>query len=698
MTVSGLARRAAAAAGGPAPRAALALALLAAGLLPLAVPGRAAIPAPRRSRPVDAPPDEASPTFTRDIAPLFFQNCGVCHHPGGAGPFSLLAYDEARKHAKQIASVTQRRYMPPWLPEPGFGDFLGARRLTDAQIDTIARWVEGGAREGNPSDLPPAPSFPDGWLLGKPDLVLELSEAYTLRAGGTDFFRNFVFPFTQGGRRYVKALEVLPGNPRVVHHANVLVDRYGAARQLDREDADLGFGGMKVKLESRRFEPQTHFLFWKPGTAPALDPDALSWPLDKGNDLVLNMHLKPSGKPETFRPRLGLYFSDTPPTKFPMLLQLEHDGALDIPAGKTDFTVTDELTMPLDVELLAIYPHAHYLGKEVRAFAALPSGEKRPLIWIKDWNLDWQAVYRYAAPISLPKGTVVSMRWTYDNSAANVRNPNHPPRRVRAGNQSTDEMSHLWIQVLPDREEDRKTLQESLMRQKLRKYPRDFEAQFGLAGVLQSMGRLPEALDAYRAALAIKPGDPTIENNVGAAILSTGMTTQNLAEATAHFRASVKGRPDYVDALHNLGKALLAQGQAEEAASQFTHILYVNPDDVDAHAFLASANVMQGKLSEAVKEFQAALRLDPRREAALYGLGYCEARLGDLAGAATHLERALALRPDDANAHAELGAVYAARGDLDRAIEHFDRAVRLDPRNQKAKAGLDHARALRGGG
>jgi tetratricopeptide (TPR) repeat protein/mono/diheme cytochrome c family protein len=679
-------------------RAVFAFALLAVGLLQLAVPGRAAIPAPRRAGPVEAPPNEAPPTFTRDVAPVFFRNCGDCHHPGGAGPFSLLSYQEAKKHAKQIASVTGRRYMPPWLPEPGHGDFLGARRLTDAQIDTIARWAQAGAPEGNPSDLPPVPSFSDGWRLGIPDLVLELPEAYTLRAGGTDFFRNFVFPVPVEARRYVKSFEILPGNPRVVHHANVLVDRFGAARQLDREDADLGFGGMKVKLESRRFEPQTHFLFWKPGTPPVQDPESLSWPVDKGNDLVLNMHLKPSGKQEAVKPSLGLYFGDTAPTKFPILMQLEHDGALDIPAGRTDFTVTDELTMPLDVELLAIYPHAHYLGKEVQASATLPTGEKKPLIWIKDWNLDWQAVYRYAVPVSLPRGTVVSMRWTYDNSAANVRNPNHPPRRVRAGNLSTDEMSHLWIQVLPARQDDRKVLQESLMRQKLRKYPRDFEAHFGLASVLQSMGKVQEALEVYRKALAIKPGDPTAENNVGAAILSTGpMNSESLAEATQHFRASLKGRPDYVDALHNLGKALLAQGNAEEAASQFTHVLYVDPDDVDAHAYLGSANVMQGKLPEAAKEFQAALRLDPGRESAYYGLGYVEARLGDLDGAVAHLERAVAIRPEDASAHTELGIVYGARGNLDRAIEHLDRAVRLDPGNRKARAALDQARAQQGG-
>ena len=244
-------------------RAPATLALLALGLLPLTVPGNAAIPTPHAGT-AEVLSGGTAPTFTRDVAPILFEQCGTCHHPGGAGPFSLLSYEDAKKRAKQIASVTQRRYMPPWLPEPGHGDFVGTRRLTDAQIETIGRWAEGGAREGDPADLPPVPSFQEGWVFGRPDLVLDLPEAYTLRAGGTDFFRNFVFPVTVEKRRYVGALEVQPGNTRVVHHANVLVDRFGVARQLDREDVDLGFGGMKVKLESRRFEPQTHFLFVAP--------------------------------------------------------------------------------------------------------------------------------------------------------------------------------------------------------------------------------------------------------------------------------------------------------------------------------------------------------------------------------------------------------------------------------------------------
>ena len=168
----------------------------------------------------------------------------------------------------------------------------------------------------------------------------------------------------------------------------------------------------------------------------------------------LNMHLRPSGKPEEVRPSIGLYFTDKAPTRFPMLLQLEHDGALDIPPGETSFTVTDQLELPVDVTLLAVYPHAHYLGREVQGTARLPDGTTRWLVHITDWDLNWQAVYHLQEPMFLPKETVVWMEWTYDNSSANVRNPHSPPERVRNGDRASDEMGRLWLRVLPSRQED----------------------------------------------------------------------------------------------------------------------------------------------------------------------------------------------------------------------------------------------------
>lgn len=631
-------------------------------------------------------------TFNKDIASIVFGNCAVCHHPGGAAPFSLLSYQEVKKRAQQMVTVTQSRYMPPWLPEPGFGEFVGERRLRDEQIGAIAQWVEQGAAEGDPSDLPPAPKFNEGWQLGAPDMVVKMDRSYTLRASGTDVFRNFVLPIPVPAARFIKAIEMLPGNKKIVHHANILVDRQESSRRLDEQDSEVGFGGMDIKIESERFEPQTHFLFWKPGTLPTPEPEGMAWRLDKGADLVLNMHLQPSGKPEMIQPAVGLYFTGTPPTKFPMLLQLEHDGALDIPPGEKNFVVTDELELPLDVEVLGIYPHAHYLGKDIQGYATLPDGTKEWLVWIKDWDLNWQAVYHYVNPIFLPKGTILFMRWTYDNSAENVRNPNHPPQRVVGGNRSSDEMSHLWVQVLPRNREDLKFLQLALMQQRLRKYPEDFEAFFNLGAVLQSLGKHDEAIKHLRAALKVRPDDATAHNNLGAAFQSLG----RYDEALDQFRQALKVRPDYIDAHYNLGTLLLSRGDAEEALSHFREVLQVKADDADAHSALGSALALRGNLVEAAAHFEDAVRINPEHFNAHYNLGYVYTRQGDLTQAAAHYERALQINPQSADTHNDLGSVLAQQGNLAQAAAHFEQALRINPDHADAHNNLGFILARQG--
>jgi tetratricopeptide (TPR) repeat protein len=571
-------------------------------------------------------------------------------------------------------------------------EIAGERRLTDEQIKTLEEWAAQGAPQGDPAHLPLPPTYHEGWQLGEPDLVVTMPRPYTLRAGGPDVFRNFVFELPITSTRYISAVEILPGNKKVVHHANIVIDRAQWARRLDGQDGEIGFPGMDVQVEDKRFEPDSHFLFWKPGTVPARELDDMALRIDPGTDLILNIHLLPSGKPEPIQPSIGLYFTQQAPTRFPMLLQLEHDGALDIPPGVKDFGVTDELQLPVDVQVLGVYPHAHYLGKDIQGYATLPDGRRQWLIRIKDWNIGWQAVYRYTQPIFLPKGSLLSMRYTYDNSSENVRNPNHPPRRVTAGNRSSDEMAHLWIQVLPPHPEDRKLLQEALMRQRLRKYPDDLFAYANLGAVLQSMGRLDEAVFNFRAALRIKSDDATVHNNLGGSLVSMG----RLEEAISHFREALRSSPDYLDAHYNLGNSLLAAGKPEEAIPQFREVLRVNPDDANAHNDLGSALVMQAKLSEAAEEFERALRFNPENAYAHYNLGYVLARQGKLAEARAHLEHALSLKADDADTHNELGSVYAREGNLLRAIDQFETALRLDPRNADARDNLQRVRAQLG--
>ena len=629
------------------------------------------------------------PTFNKDIAPIVYQNCAVCHHPGGSAPFSLLTFQDVKKRAAQIAEVTASRYMPPWLPdENSHGEFVGERRLTDRQIEILKLWSEQGKLEGLPADLPTAPKFNEGWQLGQPDLIVKMPQAYTLRAGGKDVFRNFVIPVPLSKTRYVRAIEILPGNKTVVHHANILIDRAESSRQLENKDGAPGFEGMSVSVESERFDPDSHFLFWKPGTPPYFESKEMTWQLDKGTDLVLNMHLQPSGKPETIQASIGIYFSDTPPTTFPMLLQLEGDGKLDVPAGKKDFVVTDEYRVPTDSDLLGIYPHAHYLGKDVLATAVFPDGTKRELIHIKDWDINWQSVYHYIKPVFLPAGTIVSMRWTYNNSTDNVRNPNQPPRRVVAGNNSSDEMSHLWLQVLPRGAEDqRPVLQESMMRHWLDKYPTDFTAHFNLGAVLQSSNRLENALEEYQSALKSKPDDPATLNSLGTTYQMSGQYD----DAIAQYRQALRVKPDYIAAHYNWGNSLLAQEKPEEASKHFQEVLRVNPEDADAHSNLASAYGMLGDETQAVEHYRLAIRYNPDHPLAHYNLGYFLAKQGNLKEAVEQYEQAVRVAPDDPDAHNELGKLYIIQGQRANAIKQFELALKLNPQLEEARENLRSA-------
>jgi Tfp pilus assembly protein PilF len=593
----------------------------------------------------------AVPTFDKEIAPVLFQSCIACHRPGEAAPFSLLTYADARKRAKQIAAVTASRFMPPWLPAQGAGDFAGERRLSDAQIATIATWAAAGAPEGNAADLPPSPRFVEGWQLGAPDLVVTLERPYTLAASGSDVFRNFVLRPQIERTRFVRAIEVRPGNKKIVHHANVLIDRAGSSRLRDGQDGAPGFPGMDVRIESDTFDPESHFLFWKPGTSYSEEPPDMAWRLDPGNDLVLNMHLQPSGKPESLQPSIGLYFTERAPTKFPMLVQLEHDGALDIPAGEKSFVVTDSLKLPVDVDVLGVYPHAHYIGKDLQGIATLPDGTKRPLIHIPDWDINWQAVYRYREPVFLPRGTVVLMRYTYDNSDANPRNPSHPARRVTNGDRSEDEMAHLWLQILPrGGPDDRLAVQEAVMRRRLEKYPSDFLAEYSLGALMQQRGKIDEAVGYYRAALKSRPDNATVHNALGGALLASSQPQ----EAFAQFQRALELQPDYANAHYNLARLLLASDHLEDAIQHLQAVLRVNPRDVPALSDLGGALLATGKTEESIARLREAVRLGPEYFNARYNLGQALEAAGKPREAVEQYRVALKLDPNDADARAAI--------------------------------------------
>ncbi len=386
----------------------------------------------------------AVPTFNRDIAPIIYRNCSSCHHAGEVAPFALLTYQDVAKRANQIAAVTAARVMPPWKAAPGYGHFLNARTLTDQQIAAIRDWVMHGAPEGNPGDKPVPPEFANGWMIGTPDQVLTMLHPVSVPAEGPDQFRCFVIPMHASEDEYVKTVEFRPGNRRIVHHAILFLDSSGQARNKETVPGE-GYdcvGGPGLDITGALGG-------WAPGATPTELPPGVDETIKKGSDLILQIHYHLDGKPEEDQSSLGLKFAQAPPTKGLTLLVLGNQK-IDIPAGDNDYVVKASATLPMDAEAIGIFPHAHYLCKDMKVDAHLPDGTVQPLIWIKDWDFNWQGSYRYASPVKLPKDTRVEMQYVYDNSAGNPHNPSNPPREVTYGEQTTNEMAFAFVQLTLD--------------------------------------------------------------------------------------------------------------------------------------------------------------------------------------------------------------------------------------------------------
>jgi len=526
------------------------------------------------------PQPAGSVTFNKDIAPILFEHCSTCHRPGESGPFTLISYADVKKRARQIAEVTETRFMPPWLPEDGHEELLDRRRLTREQIGLINQWAAEGAPEGLASDLPPTPKWTEGWQLGPPDLVVTMPEAYTLPTEGKDVYRNFIIPVPTTQDRFVKGFEFRPSS-KSVHHAFIRLDRTHESRVLAAREPGPGFGGMVTPPSAE--SPNGHFLGWQPGRGHTRSPDGLPWILPAGVDIVLLMHMQPRGKPEPVQPSIGFYFTDVPPTNTPMKFGLK-SYAIDIPAGASNYVVEQTAVVPEDSDLLSLLPHTHYLGKRLEGFAVLPDGTRKTLLLIPQWDFNWQSDFRFKNPVFLPKGTTLGMHYTFDNSTNNLHQPHKPPLAVTYGLQTTQEMAELHFQLLARNAVGRDRLEAAAVRllhqndvglnqRLLREDPSDGEAMLEIAKVM--------------------------------------LVERDLRGAEGMFRRAIAARPALADAHYSLAVVFFEQSNLPEAERESLEALRLDPQNSKAANNAGIACMRQGKLDDAARLFQEALRMHP---------------------------------------------------------------------------------------
>jgi hypothetical protein len=391
-----------------------------------------------RTRPVQ----RSGPTFSKEVVRVFQQHCQTCHHPGDIAPFSLMTYAEAKPYASRIRMMTSTRAMPPWKPTDGCGQFKGERKLTQGEIDLLGQWVDAGAPEGNPADLPQPIDFSDGWALGQPDLVLRMPVPYT-PPGDRDMYRCFVLPAGTTEEKLVSTIDTHPGDRTIVHHMLTFIDATGDSEVLDALDPDPGytcFGGPG-------FLTTDTLGGWAPGARPAHLPDGIAMSLPARSRVVMQVHYHPHhGMTGPDQTEIGVYFATAPVQRLLRVVPIINNTFV-IPAGAKQHPVTAQLDLPFFATGKAwwVAPHMHLLGKKMRVEVRSPSGQQSCLVNIDDWDFNWQGAYLFQDPVSISGGSSLQVTAEYDNSSTNPRNPNTPPKDVTWGEETTDEMCLAFV-------------------------------------------------------------------------------------------------------------------------------------------------------------------------------------------------------------------------------------------------------------
>jgi mono/diheme cytochrome c family protein len=395
----------------------------------------------------------AQATYSKEIARIFQASCQQCHREGDIAPFALDSYDAALRHAADIQRVLALRTMPPWKPVAGFGEFRDSFQISDDDRQTILDWIMHGMPQGDPADLPDAAPVKGPWPLGTPDLSLAMLQPYTPAIGG-DVYRCFIIPTGLNETTYLSAIDVSPGARQVVHHVLLFQDNQGVGQDKEYRDGQPGypcFGGPGIAFSLNNLTAALGG--WAPGQRTQFLPDGVGIQLQKGANIIMQVHYHPHGGTAEDQTRIGLYFSKTPVKQrlfqVPILNQ-----QFTIPPGEERYEVNAAFpVLPfLDAKAIWVYPHMHLLGKDIKADVVNPDQSVTPLIWEDRWDFNYQGAYTFKDQLAIKAGSMVRVKCTYDNSSNNLLNPNDPPVPVSWGEATTDEMCLAFIGVTLDYE------------------------------------------------------------------------------------------------------------------------------------------------------------------------------------------------------------------------------------------------------
>jgi len=387
-----------------------------------------------------------APTFNKEVLPILQQRCQECHRPGEAVPFTMQSYKDTRPWAKSIKQAVITKKMPPWFADPHFGKFSNDRSLSQSEIDTLVAWVDGGAAEGNPKDAPVPREFVEGWTIGKPDLVIEMPNAYPVPAQGVIEYQYVILPTNLKEDRWVVAAEVRPGDKSVMHHVITSIREPGSKWNVDMEP-----GKVFVPAQGARAAALLSggLVGYVPGQAlPSADTPHRATLLKAGSDIVFQLHYTPNGKATTDKTKIGLIFAKEPP-KYQVIGGNSAAFRLAIPPGDPDYQVVGTSTLAYDCDLISMMPHAHLRGKSFQYRVTHPSGEVETVLSVPKYDFNWQLTYYLAKPMHLLKGTKIEVIAKFDNSTANPYNPD-PTKEIHWGEQTFEEMMMGYYAVVVD--------------------------------------------------------------------------------------------------------------------------------------------------------------------------------------------------------------------------------------------------------